>query len=177
MVGNSDKNSARSDRGHGPTRRTVYHDDSRPRTWSGCRPGEPAMDILIHTAERACVLVTLTFILAQTGSFTRPRRQIGPRGQVAAMLIFLVVECTEEFIAQRHTPMNARIIAACAAGLLAGPMAGAAVGVGSALIAYALHPPPPAGFGLAMLAGGLAGGVVERRRPAWVLRPATGFAL
>ena len=28
-----------------------------------------------------------------------------------------------------------------------------------------------------MLAGGLAGGVVERRRPAWVLRPATGFAL
>ena len=25
------------------------------------------MDILIHTAERACVLVTLTFILAQTG--------------------------------------------------------------------------------------------------------------
>ena len=71
------------------------------------------MDILIHTAERACVLVTLTFILAQTGSFTRPRRQIGPREQVAAILIFLVMAFTEEFIAQRHTPMNARIIAAC----------------------------------------------------------------
>ena len=135
------------------------------------------MDILIHTAERACVLVTLTFILAQTGSFTRPRRQIGPREQVAAILIFLVMAFTEEFIAQRHTPMNARIIAACAAGLLAGPAAGAAVGLGSALLAYALQPTPPAGFGLAMLAGGLAGGVVERRRPAWVLRPATGFAL
>jgi two-component system, LytTR family, sensor kinase len=135
------------------------------------------MDILIHTAERACVLVTLTFILAQTGSFTRPRRQIGPREQVAAILIFLVMAFTEEFIAQRHTPMNARIIAACAAGLLAGPAAGAAVGLGSALLAYALQPTPPAGFGLGMLAGGLAGGVVERRRPAWAVRPATGFAL
>ncbi len=133
------------------------------------------MEILIHTAERACVLVTLTFILAQTGSFTRPRRQIGPRGQVAAILIFLVMAFTEEFIAQRHTPMNARIIASCAAGLLAGPAAGAAVGLGSALIAFALQPTPLSGFGLAMLAGGLAGGVVERRRPAWVLRPATGL--
>jgi two-component system LytT family sensor kinase len=135
------------------------------------------MDILIHTAERACVLVTLTFILAQTGSFTRPRRQIGPREQVAAILIFLVMAFTEEFIAQRHTPMNARIIASCAAGLLAGPAAGAAVGLGSALIAYALQSSPLPGFGLAMLAGGLAGGVVERRSPAWALRPATGFAL
>jgi two-component system, LytTR family, sensor kinase len=135
------------------------------------------MDILIHTAERACVLVTLTFILAQTGSFTRPRRQIGPREQVAAILIFLAMAFTEEFIAQRHTPMNARIIASCAAGLLAGPAAGAAVGLGSALLAYAVQPIPIAGFGLGMLAGGLAGGVVERRRPAWVLRPATGFAL
>jgi two-component system LytT family sensor kinase len=135
------------------------------------------MDIVIHTAERACVLVTLTFILAQTGSFTRPRRQIGAREQVAAILIFLIMAFTEEYIAQRHTPMNARIIASCAAGLLAGPTAGAAVGLGSAMIAYALQPTPPAGFGLAMLAGGLAGGVVERRRPAWVLRPATGFAL
>jgi two-component system sensor histidine kinase LytS len=135
------------------------------------------MDILVHTVEWACVLVTLTFILAQTGSFTRPGRQIGPREQVAAILIFLVMAFTEEFIAQRHTPMNARIIAACAAGLLAGPAAGAAVGLGSALLAYALQPTPLPGFGLAMLAGGLAGGVVERRRPAWVLRPATGFAL
>src|ERR1700722_19628210 len=152
MVGDSDKNSARSDNGRGPTRRTIYHDDRRPRTWSGSRPDEPAMDILIHTAERACVLVTLTFILAQTGSFTRPRRQIRPRGQVAAFLIFLVMSCTEEFIAQRHTPMNARIIAACAAGLLAGPVAGAAVGLGAALIAFALQPTPPPGFGLGMLA-------------------------
>src|SRR5258708_35748860 len=135
------------------------------------------MDILIHTAERACVLVTLTFILAQTGSFTRPRRQIGPREQVAAILIFLVMAFTEEFIAQRHTPMNARIIASCAAGLLAGPAAGAAVGLGSALLAFALQPTPPAGLGLAMLAGGLAGGGGERRRPARGLRPATGFAL
>src|SRR5258708_31705532 len=101
------------------------------------------MDIVIHTAERACVLVTLTFILAQTGSFTRPRRQIGPRGQVTAILIFLVMAFTEEFIAQRYTPMNARIIAACAAGLLAGPAPGPAVGPGSALVSYGLQPPPP----------------------------------
>jgi hypothetical protein len=40
MVANSDKNSARSDKGRGPTRRTVYHDGRRPRNWSGCRLGE-----------------------------------------------------------------------------------------------------------------------------------------
>jgi hypothetical protein len=68
MVGDSNKNSARSDKRHGPTRHIVYHDDRRPRTWSGCRLGERAMDIFLHTAERACVLVTLTFILSQTGS-------------------------------------------------------------------------------------------------------------
>ena len=143
----------------------------------GYRLGEPVMDILIHTAEQACVLVTLTFILAQTGSFARPRRQIGSRGQVAAIVLFLIMAFTEEILAQRHRPMNARIIASCAAGLLAGPAAGAAVGLGSALLAYAFQPTPLPGFGLAMVAGGLAGGAVERRRPAWVLRPATGFAL
>jgi two-component system, LytTR family, sensor kinase len=135
------------------------------------------MDILIHTTEQACVLVTLTFILAQTGSFARPRRQIGPREQVAAILLFLVMAFAEEFLAQRHRPMNARIIASCAAGLLAGPTAGAAVGLGSALIAYALRFAPPAGFGLAMLAGGVAGGFVALRRAAWVDRPVTGLLL
>ena len=135
------------------------------------------MDILIHTAEQACVLVTLTFILAQTGSFTRRRRQIGPREQVAAILLFLVMAFMEESIAQQHTPMSARIIASCAAGLLAGPVAGAAVGLGSTLIAYALQSTPPAGYGLAMLAGGVAGGFVALGRPAWVHRPVTGLVL
>jgi hypothetical protein len=46
------------------------------------------MDILIHTAERACVLVTLTIILAQARSCSGPRGQIGPRARVAAIHIF-----------------------------------------------------------------------------------------
>ena len=71
-------------------------------------------------------------------------------------------------------PVSSRSLAA---GLLAGPAAGGPSACGSALLAYALQPTPLPGFGLAMLAGGLAGGVVERKRPAWVLRPATGFAL
>jgi hypothetical protein len=54
------------------------------------------MDNVIHTAERACVLVTLTFILARTGSFTRPRRQIGAREQVAAIPIFLIMAFDQE---------------------------------------------------------------------------------
>ena len=136
------------------------------------------MEVLIHTAEKACVLVTLAFILAQTGLIARPsRRGAASRGRAAAILVFLVMALTEELVAQRHTPMNARIIAACAAGLLAGPAAGAIVGLGSALLAYALQLAPPAGFGLAMIAGGVAGGVVGRWRPSWVLRPATGFLL
>jgi two-component system LytT family sensor kinase len=135
------------------------------------------MDILINTTEQACVLVTLTFILAQTGSFARPRRQMGPREQIVAILLFLVMAFAEEFFAQRHRPMNARIIASCAAGLLAGPVAGAAVGLGSTVIASALRFAPPAGFGLAMLAGGVAGGFVALRRPEWVCRPVTGLVL
>ncbi|HEY2153983.1 MAG TPA: histidine kinase [Isosphaeraceae bacterium] len=135
------------------------------------------MDIIIHTAEKACVLVTLTFVLAQSGLISSPGHAISRRGLAGAVLIFLVMALAEEFVAQRHTPMNARVIAACAAGLLAGPWAGAAVGLGAGLIALGLQLAPPAGFGLAMLAGGLGGGMVQRRRPAWVLRPATGFLL
>ena len=52
------------------------------------------------------------------------------------------------------------------------------LGLGSVLLAYALQPIPLPGVGLAMLAGGLAGGVVQQEDAlAWVLRPATGFAL
>jgi hypothetical protein len=39
MVADSDKNSARSDKGRGPTRRTVYHDGRWPRNWSGVPSG------------------------------------------------------------------------------------------------------------------------------------------
>ena len=116
MVGDSDKNFAPSDKEawSDPAHSFIMTTDGLEL--GRCRRGEPAMEILIHTAEQACVLVTLTFILAQTGSFTHKRRQIGPREQVAAILLFLVMAFTEEFIAQQHTPMSARTIASCATG-------------------------------------------------------------
>ncbi len=101
------------------------------------------------------MLVTLAFALTHAGFFLRLlRRDASARDRLAALLVFLGLALTEEVVAQQHTPMNARIIAGCAAGLLAGPWMGVPVGVGSTLVALDYQGMPPAGFGLATALGG-----------------------
>ena len=107
-------------------------------------------------------------------------RMLGVRGRArtrrAAGLVFVGTAMIVEIMALRYAPIVSRTIAAGATGLLAGPLAGIAVGIGSTYLAFAL-PGTKALPGLAAIAGGLAGGLVHRYRPALARSPAIGFAV
>ena len=136
------------------------------------------MQIVLHTFEKVCILVTLTLVLTSTRGFARLLRpRLARRDQIVAFLIFLFMALTEEAVAQQSSPMNARIIAACAGGLLVGPVVGAAVGMGAGVLAWMFQKTPPAGLGIAMVLAGLAGGVLRFRAPNRAQVPLTGFAL
>ncbi len=128
--------------------------------------------------DKTCVLVTLTFVLTRTRLFThllRPRLPL--RDQVIALLIFLLMGLTEVVVAHQHSLMNARIIAVCAAGLLAGPWVGGIMGVAVTVMACLSQRLPVLSIGLSMVLGGLAGGLLHRCKPSLALHPTTGFVL
>lgn len=136
------------------------------------------MEVLIHTIEKVCVLITVTVVLTGTRFATRLfRRRPAPRDHAIALVLFFLFAAVEEIIAQQHSPMDARIIAACVAGLLAGPWVGGGVGIGSAVLALVWQGFPPVGYGLAMVLGGIAGGLLRGRSAGNALRPGIGFCL
>jgi LytS/YehU family sensor histidine kinase len=61
--------------------------------------------------------------------------------------------------------LNERILAACAAGLIAGPWVGLALGVFVTWLAVAHHGLPSGSIATSMLCGGLVGGLLYRWRP------------
>ncbi|WP_168165337.1 sensor histidine kinase [Singulisphaera acidiphila] len=135
------------------------------------------IDDVIHFTEQACILVALTFALAHADLVARQlRRGRSTRGSFAALLVFMGTALLVEVVAQRHAPAGAQTVAACAAGLLAGPWVGGTVGVGAVLLALAL-PMTESAPGLAAVFGGLAGGMIRRVWPAWGQRPLVGFIL
>jgi two-component system sensor histidine kinase LytS len=73
--------------------------------------------------------------------------------------------------------LNERIVAVCAAGLLAGPWVGLAVSLFVTLLCVAHHGLPSGSIGFSMLLGGLAGGLLYRWRPKIAQCPLTGFCL
>lgn len=134
--------------------------------------------VIVGLLLKVCVLVTLTFLLTRTrlfGNLIRPR--LSGRDQATALLIFLVMAFTEEYITPVGTLMNARIIAVCAAGLLAGPWIGGIVGIVVTALSCYHHGFPPFPIGASMFVGGLLGGFAHRWSPHVALRPASGLAL
>jgi LytS/YehU family sensor histidine kinase len=79
---------------------------------------------------KVCILVTAAFVLSLVPGLRQPERSLlSRRHQGTALLVFLVLGLVEE-IAVSHTGLlNERIVAVCAAGLVAGPWVGLAVGV------------------------------------------------
>jgi LytS/YehU family sensor histidine kinase len=69
--------------------------------------------------------------------------------------------------------LNERIVAVCAAGIVAG----LAVSLFVTWLAVAHHGLPLGSIGLSMLLGGLAGGLLYRLRPKLAQHPLTGFCL
>src|SRR5437868_1079682 len=92
--------------------------------------------------EKACILVTLAFLLTRKRAFTHPI----PRKLefLVPALLFLVIGLAEVLIEAPHgtddivAAMNLRIVAAAAAGLIAGPGLGVFTGVAVTVIVITL---------------------------------------
>jgi len=125
-----------------------------------------------------CVLVTAAFVLTLVPGFRRAERSLlSRRDQGTALLVFLVLGFVEEGIFWDDGPINGRIVAACAAGLIAGPWIGLTVGAFVAWLAVAQHGLPLGSIATSMLCGGLIGGLLYRWTPKLAQKPLTGFCL
>src|SRR5271157_704942 len=125
-----------------------------------------------------CILVTAAFALTLVPGFRRPERSLlSRRDQGTALLVFLVLGLVEGATVSHAGLLNERIVAVCAAGLVAGPWVGLAVSMFVTWLGVAHHGLPLGSIGLSMLLGGLAGGLLYRWRPKLAQHPLTGFCL
>src|SRR4029077_17326127 len=83
----------------------------------------------------------------------------------------------EEATVGRTGWFNHRIVAVCAAGLLAGPNIGVVVAIFVTWLAVGYYGRPLGPVWISMLCGGLAGGWLCRWRPKLAQHPLTGFCL
>src|SRR6266478_5193346 len=133
------------------------------------------MDTILNDV---CVLVTAAFALTLVPGFRQPERSLlSRRDQGTALLVFLLLGLVEEVTASHAGWMNERIVAVCAAGLVAGPWVGLAVSVFVTWLAVAHDGLPLGSIAISMLCGGLAGGCLYRWRPKLAQYPLTGFCL
>jgi two-component system, LytTR family, sensor kinase len=134
-----------------------------------------AMDTIFNDI---CVLATAAFALTLVPGFRRPERSLLSRGDLGtALLVFLILGLVEEVTASHAGWLNERIVAVCAAGLVAGPWVGVAVGAFVTWLAVAHDGLPLGSIAIPMLWGGLAGGWLYRWRPKLAQHPVTGFCL
>ena len=125
-----------------------------------------------------CVLVTTAFSLTLVPGFKQRERSLLSRSdQGTALLVFLILGLVEEATVSRAGLLNERIVAVCAAGLIAGPWVGLAVGIFVTWLAVAYHGLPLGSIATSMLCGGLVGGLLYRWRPKLAQHPLTGFCL
>jgi two-component system, LytTR family, sensor kinase len=125
-----------------------------------------------------CVLVTVAFALTLVPGFRQAEGSfLSMRDQGTALLVFLVLGLVEEITVSQAGWLNERIVAVCAAGLVAGPWVGLAVSVFVTWLAVDYDGMPLGSIAISMLCGGLAGGWLYRWRPKLAQHPLTGFCL
>jgi two-component system sensor histidine kinase LytS len=133
------------------------------------------MDTILN---EVCVLVTAAFALTLVPGFRRQERSLlSGRDQGTALLVFLVLGLVEEVTVSHAGLLHERIVAVCAAGLVAGPWVGLVVSVFVTWLAVAHHGLPLGSIATSMLCGGLVGGLLYRWRPRLAQHPVTGFCL
>ena len=105
---------------------------------------------------KICILVTTAFALTLVPGFGRSESSPVSIGNKAAqLLVFLLLGLVEEVAVGRTGWFNHRIVAVCAAGLLAGPRVGVIVGIFVTWLAVAYDGRPLAPIAFSMLGGGL----------------------
>jgi len=141
-------------------------------------PGREWIFTMDSIFNEVCVLVTAAFALTLVPGFRRRERSLlSRRDQGTALLVFLILGLVEEATVSHAGLLNERIVAVCAAGLVAGPWVGLAVSVFVTWLAVARHGLPLGSIATAMLCGGLVGGWLYRWRPGLARHPLTGFCL
>jgi two-component system sensor histidine kinase LytS len=134
-----------------------------------------AMDTICN---QVSALVTAAFVLALVPGFRqRERSLLSMRDRGTALLVFLVLGLVEEATVSHASWFNERIVAVCAAGLVAGPWVGLPVSLFATWLAVGYDGLPLGPVGISMLCGGLAGGWLYRWRPEVARHPLTGFGL
>jgi LytS/YehU family sensor histidine kinase len=124
-----------------------------------------AMDSIFN---EVCILVTAAFALTLVPGFRQPERSLLSRhDQGTGLLVFLVLGLVEEVTVSHAGWFNERIVAVCAAGLVAGPLVGLAVSVFVTWLAVAYDGLPLGSIGLSMMCGGLAGGWLSDGALSW----------
>jgi two-component system, LytTR family, sensor kinase len=127
---------------------------------------------------KVCVLVTAAFLLTLVPGFRRSSHSLlSVRDRGTALLVFLLLGFLEEAVVRQTGWFNQRIVADCAAGLIAGPMVGLIVGGVVTWLAVAFDGLPFGTIGVSMLCGGLAGGLLQQWRPRLAQSPWCGFLL
>jgi two-component system, LytTR family, sensor kinase len=125
-----------------------------------------------------CAMVAAAFALTLVPGFRNLERSLlSRRDQGAVLLVFTILGLVEEATVSHAGLLNPRIVAVCAAGLVAGPWVGLAVGLFVTWLAVAHHGLPLGAITTSMLCGGLTGGWLCRWRPKLAQHPLTGFGL
>jgi two-component system LytT family sensor kinase len=125
-----------------------------------------------------CISVTAAFALTLVPGLRKPERSLlSRRDQETALLVFTILALIEEATVSHAGLLNERIVAVCAAGLIAGPWVGLAVSVFVTWLAVVHHGLPLGSIATSMLCAGLAGGWLYRLRPKLAQHPLTGFGL
>jgi LytS/YehU family sensor histidine kinase len=125
-----------------------------------------------------CALVTAAFTLTLVPGFRRPQGSLlSMRDRGTALLVFLLLGSVEDISVSHAGWLNERVVAVCAAGLIAGPLIGVAVSLFVTFLAVGFHGLPLESVGISMLCGALAGGWIYRWNPKLARHPLTGFCL
>jgi LytS/YehU family sensor histidine kinase len=133
------------------------------------------MDIIFT---KICVLVTAALALTLVPGFRRAETSLlSLRDRGTALLVFLVLGVVEQVAVGHNGWLNHRIVAVCAAGLLAGPGVGVVVAGFATWMAVEYDGRSLLTCGLSTLSVGLAGGWLYRWRPKLARQPLIGFCL
>jgi two-component system, LytTR family, sensor kinase len=125
-----------------------------------------------------CILATAAFALTLVPGFRRPECSLlSRRDQGTALLVFTILALIEEATVSHAGLIHERIVAVCAAGLVAGPWVGLAVSVFVTWLAVAHHGLPLGPITTSTLCAGLVGGWLYRWRPRLAQYPLAGFCL
>lgn len=142
-------------------------------------------DLVFQFVERLCVLVAMAYGLSRWRIFSNLLfYRTSPQERAWVLIYFCALGGLEFVLPTERFPflfpadrslINLGILAACSAGLLAGPWIGAGTGVFATLAGLLAHDPHAFATGPAALAGGILGGMIYLHRPARVVKASSGF--